>query len=229
MEALQQYTILYAEDESSIRTNMVALLGTYFKTVHVAHDGEEALELYHKVNADALLLDINMPKLNGLDVVRRIRETNRDVPIVILTAFTEAHLLLEAVELNLCKYLVKPLGKVKFKEALLEIKERLALLSEDNIFISEKCYWNKNEKKLYHDNESIVLSIREQILMELFMKKYSQNISIEEIMAYVWEDKYDKEISIDSVKKLVSTLRKKLPKECLKNVYGYGYVLTVLK
>lgn len=227
MKDLEQYSILYAEDESIIRENMVQLLETYFKTVYVAKDGEEALKLYAQMQVDVLLLDINMPKLSGLGVARSIRENNRDVPIVILTAFAESDLLLEAVELNLCKYLIKPLNNKKLKEALTQVEERLALLSQDNIVFSSSCYWHKNEKKFYANKEALILTPREQILLELFIDKYPNKISIPEIMAYVWEDKYEEEISINAVKKLVSNLRKKVPVDCFKSVYGYGYILTL--
>jgi DNA-binding response OmpR family regulator len=225
METLKQYSILYAEDESIIRMNITQQLEQYFKCVHVAKNGAEALTLYNEKKPDVLMLDIEMPQLTGLEVARKVRETNRDIPIMMLTAYTESTLLLDAVELGLTKYLVKPLSKVKLKEALLKIAEQLTLLSQNSIILSDTYYWDKEGKKLYKEKYPLSFTSREQILLELLMSKYQKNVSFTDIMAYVWEDKYDEEISIDSVKKLVSTLRQKLPENALKSVYGEGYVL----
>ena len=225
METLKQYTILYAEDESIIRLNISQQLEKFFKTVLVAKDGNEALAMYAKYTPDVLMLDINMPKVSGLDVARKVRDTNREIPIVMLTAYTEATLLLDAVELNLSKYLVKPVSKVKMKEALFKINETLILLSKNKIVFSSTCYWDKEEKNLYSHNTLVSVTSKEKILLELLIKRYQKNVSMEDIMVWVWEDKFVEEISIDTVKKLVSNLRKKLPQNCLKNVYGSGYIL----
>lgn len=227
MEILKQHSILYAEDESIIRLNVSQQLSNYFKTVHVAKDGLEALNIYDEVHPDALMLDINMPKKDGLELVQHIRKTNTDVPIVMLTAYTDSNLLLEAIELNLCKYLVKPMSKSKLKEALQKVAEHLELNAKDIFRLSPSYYWHKTQKKLYEHKIPIPLPQREQLLLELLVKKHKQITSFIDIMAHVWEDKYDEEISIDSVKKLVSTLRKKLPENTLKSVYGEGYVLSV--
>ncbi|PHS31493.1 MAG: DNA-binding response regulator [Sulfurovum sp.] len=226
MILLKSYTILYAEDESIIRLNITQQLSHYFKKVYAVKDGEEALSMYEQVNPDVLMLDINMPKLSGLDVAHKIRESNKSIPIMIITAYTEEALLLDAVELNLCKYLVKPVSKSKLKEGLYRLEETLLLQKKDIIMLSSEYSWNKQTKKLYRDNKIINLPLREQLLLELMMDKFQKNIFIEDISAIVWKDKFIEEISINTIKKLVSNLRKKLPKNCLKSVYGSGYVLT---
>lgn len=228
MILLKSYTILYAEDESIIRLNITEQLSHYFKKVYAVKDGEEALCMYEKVNPDVLMLDINMPKLSGLDVARKIRQSNKNIPIAIITAYTEEALLLDAVELNLCKYLVKPVSKSTLKEGLERIHKTLFLQKKDIVMLSSKFSWHKQTKKLYKENNVINLALREQLLLELMIDKFQKNIFIEDISAVVWEDKYMEEISINTIKKLVSNLRKKLPKNCLKSVYGSGYVLTTI-
>jgi len=225
MIALKPYTILYAEDESIIRLNITQQLSHYFKKVHAVKDGEEALAMYKKVKPDVLMLDINMPKLSGLDVARKVRQTNKDIPIVIITAYTEEALLLDAVELNLCKYLIKPVSKVKLKEGLSSVEEALLLLSENIVMLSSEYNWHKQTKKLYHKDKMITLTHREQLLLELMIDKFEENIFLEDISAIVWQDKYMEEVSTNTIKKLISNLRKKLPEDCLKSVYGSGYVL----
>ena len=226
MISLNSYTILYAEDESIIRINITQQLSRYFKKVYTVKDGEEALAMYKQVNPDVLMLDINMPKLSGLEVAQKIRQTDKNIPIVIMTAYTQKALLLDAIELNLCKYLVKPVSKAKLKEGLRRLEETLLLRKDDIIMLSNAYSWNKQTKKLYKEHELIKLPHREQLLLTLMMDNFQKNVSIEDISAIVWEDKFMDEISINTIKKLVSGLRKKLPENCLKSVYSSGYVLT---
>ena len=226
MISLKDYTVLYAEDESIIRLNITQQLSRYFKKVYAVKDGEEALIMYNEIHPDVLMLDINMPKLSGLEIARKVRQNNKNIPIVIITAYTEEALLLDAVELNLCKYLVKPVSKAKLRDGLSRLEKTLLLLKEDIVILSCEYSWNKQTKKLYKENELIKLPHREQLLLTLMMDNFQQNVSIEDISAIVWEDKFMDEISINTIKKLVSSLRKKLPKNCLKSVYNSGYVLT---
>jgi len=224
MKTLKDYTVLYAEDESIIRMNVSLQLKEYFKYIYIAKDGEEALTLYHKHKPDVLILDIAMPKYSGLEVAKKIRRTNTKVPISLLTAYTQSEILLDAVELNISKYLIKPLSKSKLKEALFKIALQLKEENQEKFRLSPQYYWEK--QKLYHHEQVINLNVKEEKLLALLIRRYQKSVSFADIMLEVWEDKYMEDISIDSVKKLVSTLRQKLPDNRLKSVYGIGYILS---
>lgn len=225
MENLKNYTILYAEDEGIIRLNISKRLKEYCQNVLTVKDGQEAWNLYTKKLPDVLILDINMPYLSGLEVAKKVREINSSIPILLLTAYTDTNILLQAVELNLCKYLVKPVGKVALKEALLKISQKLDENNSEVLHLEENYFWNKGNKRLFKNQEKIKLSPRETTLFSLLAKHQQESVSHEEIMAIVWEDKFIEEISIESVKSLVSNLRKKLPINTIRSVYGQGYSL----
>ena len=116
--ALKPYTILYAEDDMALQKSTAEYLRRYFKEVHLASDGTEALNLYDTCQADVVILDIDMPYLDGLSVANQIRKRDQNIPIVMMTAFTDTQMLLEATELNLTTYLVKPVKASQFQEAL---------------------------------------------------------------------------------------------------------------
>ena len=101
--------ILYAEDEEGIRENIADSLGYYVKEVYQASNGAEAFDIYEEKKPDIILSDIHMPILNGIDFVKKVRLTNRTIPIVMITAHTDKEYLLEAVELHMEKYIVKPI------------------------------------------------------------------------------------------------------------------------
>jgi len=203
-EILKNHSILYAEDDKALQLATVEYLQRYFKEVHVASDGKEALELYKKCQPHVLLLDIDMPYVDGLSVAGKVRQSDEGIPIVMMTAFTDTDMLLEATELNLCTYLVKPVKASQFKEALQKVSLKL----------------KSSTKKVFDAQEKGVnLSLKEQTLLDLLAKHPKHCVSFEEIMAVVWEDTFDKEITIDSVKYHVSQLRKKLPNDTIENVY----------
>jgi len=222
---LKEFSILYAEDDLAVQGSVVEYLSRYFKEVHVANDGKEALKLYKNIKADVLLLDIDMPYLDGLSFAKIVRETNNEIPIVMITAFTDTDKLLKATELNLSKYLVKPVEPKAFKEVLEKVTEILQSQRKDYVKLKENFSWKKESKELFNDSTVVELSTKEQILLGLLAKKKGEAVLFTDIMALVWEDDFDAEISIESVKFQVSMLRKKLPKDSIKNVYGKGYVL----
>ena len=227
MNILKRHSILYAEDESIVRMNIVKQLQHYFHTVHVAKDGVEALSLYTHQKPDILLLDINMPKKNGLEMAAEVRKENENIPILILTAYTQIPMLMEAVELNLTKYLVKPVLKSDLKEGLQKAADLLKIHKNPTIDFSDDFYWHTEKKELYRLHIPVKLTIREKYLMRLLTKSPKTTISHSQIMAEVWNDKFEDEISIDSVKNLITMLRKKLPQNTIQTHYGKGYSLTV--
>ena len=224
-EILKNHSILYAEDDKSLQAITVEYLERYFKEVYIANDGKEALALYKKCQPKVLLLDIDMPHVDGLSVASQIRKNNQTIPIVMMTAFTDTEMLLEATELNLCTYLVKPVKASKFKEALQKISLKLEENAECNLALSKGYLWDSTKKVLYVQNEVVELTAKEKILLDLLVKHMHHCVSFEEIMSVVWEDALDTEVSIESVKFQVTQLRKKLPKDTISNVYGRGYIL----
>ena len=221
---LKSYTILYAEDDKALQTTTIEYLKRFFKEVYVASDGKEALGIYKKCQPHALLLDVDMPYVDGLSVAKQIRQSNEVIPIVMMTAFTDTDLLLEATELNLCTYLVKPVRASKFKEALEKVSLKLEVSSCHSVALSEEHVWKSDTKILLYKGQTVNLSHKEQSLLVLLMAHKKNCVSFEKIMAVVWEDDIDMEISIDAVKYHVSQLRKKLPDGCLQSVYGRGYI-----
>jgi len=224
-EILKTHSILYAEDNKVLQSTTVEYLKRFFKEVYVANDGKEALDLYRKFQPHVLLLDVDMPHVDGLSVAGQIRQNDENIPIVMMTAFTDTEILLEATELNLSTYLVKPVSSIKFKEVLQKVSQKLEMSASYSVLLEEGYVWHSNTKILKKKGEIISLPHKEQALLTLLISHRKHCVSFEEIMAVVWEDKLDKEISIDAVKYHVSQLRKKLPEGCIQSIYGRGYTL----
>ena len=111
--------VLYVEDDDIARENGVEYLENYFENIYEASDALTALKLYEKHQPDIIITDIQMPKLNGLEFVQRIRKTDSKTQVIVISAFSDKDYLLKAIELQLVKYLIKPIKENELKKALI--------------------------------------------------------------------------------------------------------------
>lgn len=224
MSDLYPYKILVVEDEEAIRKNYIIFLKMFFKEVYEADDGEIAYNLYKSEKPDIMIVDINIPKLNGLELIKKIREKDFTTKIIILTAHSDKYFLFEAIELKLTKYLVKPVSRKDLNEALdLAINEisQYTILNIKNIQLTDEYSWNCELKQLKFHNEIIDLTNKEKNFLSLLLSHKNKAFNYDEIFEYVWTD--EELISLNSLKNLVKRLRKKLPKNMISNVFNEGY------
>ena len=225
LSILKKHSILYVEDEPEIQANIAEYLGNFFGRVHLASDGKSALEQYNKHHPDAMLLDINLPNLDGLSVAQQIRQHDQTVKIIMLTAFTEKEKLLKATELKLTKYLIKPVSPKNFKETLRILATELMNNPSRFVRLSEELTWDIEKEQLSCEDKYVELAEKEHRLLKLFINHRGETVRYEKIESAVWDDALEREISIDSIKNQVSQLRKKIPSVSLKSIYGEGYIL----
>ncbi len=110
--------MLYVEDDEQTRANMSSYLRLKYNTVLEAKDGVEAYELYLNEQPDLMLVDIELPNMNGLELVEKIRDKNNTIPIIITSAYSDKQKLLAAIKLNLVDYLTKPISRHRLKDVL---------------------------------------------------------------------------------------------------------------
>lgn len=220
LEKLQNITLLYAEDEVGIRQNIADSLRYYVKEVYEANDGQEAYDLYLECNPHIILSDIHMPNVNGLAFVKKVRESNRNIPIIMITAHTDKEYLLEAVELHMEKYIVKPielddlLSILESCLSLLEINQKVLLKTDENY------EYDYDKKELKYKEDSILLNKKEMSFFEVLISNQNRVVSYEELQEKVWGD----DVMTDSaLRSLVRNLRKKLPTDIIFNLSGVGY------
>lgn len=211
-------TLLYVEDEDSIRHNAVEYLSRIFGTVLEAEDAFKALEVYHDKHPDIIITDINMPKMNGLEMARSIRKDDKQTPIIIATAHTQKEYLLQAIELQLVKYIIKPITSNKLKEALNLAYEHL---SESNIImIDSDTLYDTLNKILLIKNSPIKLTKNEMLLLDLLAKNHQRAITYQEIENLIWSESG---MSIDALRSLVRGLRQKMQGDFIENISRIGY------
>ncbi|GGD32711.1 REC domain-containing phosphodiesterase [Malaciobacter pacificus] len=117
---LKNITILYAEDEKDLREVTHQILKGFTKKQYVAQNGQEGLELFkqHESEIDLIITDVNMPIMNGLDMVKEIKKINLNIPIIVATAFSNKEYLLEAIDIGVDKYVLKPIDVAKLLQVM---------------------------------------------------------------------------------------------------------------
>ncbi|MEN8147625.1 MAG: response regulator [Campylobacterota bacterium] len=219
---LQDLRILYVEDEDDVRRNAVEYLKRIAKEVLEASDGKEAIKVWADERPDIIITDISMPRLNGLDMARYIRSKDQDVQIIVATAYTDTDYLMKAVELNLVKYLVKPITKEKLQGALSQSVEKIKDERKFSVQLSQECAYNAYSQLVECGDEQIKLTKNELLFMDLLAHHISRTLTYQEIEDAIWP--YEG-MSQDAIRSLVRGLRKKLPDDTVENVSGVGYRL----
>ncbi|MCK9490835.1 MAG: response regulator transcription factor [Sulfurimonas sp.] len=224
MHSLYPYKILFVEDEEATRVNYVSYLKTLFCEVYEADDGEKAYTLYKEKKPDIMIIDINIPKISGLELLKKIRENDYKTKAIMLTAHTKKAFLLDAASLKLTKYLVKPISRKELKDALnLTINElsKYSILTIKKIDLSDNYSWNNELKELRHHSSLIKLTSKERSLLELLFSHKNRVFTYDEIFEYVWD--YEDDVSLNGLKNMVKRLRKKLPEDLIINIFNEGY------
>ena len=199
--------LLLAEDEVDMSDALVDILTFHKYIVDAVYDGEEALDYARLGNYDGIILDIMMPKKDGLQVLKELRKEGNNIPVLLLTAKSEIEDKVEGLDLGADDYLAKPFATEELLariRAMLRRRERVieSELSCGNVLLNQQTFEIKVKEK------SMILPKLEYQVMEMFMLNQNTYISADNILEKVWG--YDSEAEIGTVWVYISYLRKKL-------------------
>ena len=223
---LLDYTVLFVEDDEEVSYKVSTRLKRYFKNVYVAKDGEQGWKAYLQYRPNILFLDINLPKLNGIELLKRVRQNDHQTKAVILTAYSDIDYLLQTNELKLTKYIVKPLSRGVLNETIEMLVDEMTnfkTIALKNLVFKLGFQWSFEKSELLKDGNIIKLTPYEKKVLECFSKNPNITLSFDNIILLVWESfENDRK---ETLKTIVKTLRKKLPSDTIENVFGIGYKL----
>ncbi|MCD8809618.1 response regulator transcription factor [Mammaliicoccus sciuri] len=222
--------ILVVEDDEKIaRVIQLELEYANYK-IDIAHTGKSALERLENENFDLILLDVMIPELNGLEVLRRVREQNEDVKIIMLTARDAVMDKVSGLDSGANDYMTKPF---EIEELLARIRVHLkekSTLKEQNEDDNASTYRYlsiyKSRREVYIDKEPINLTQKEYDLLIYFLENKNQVLTREQIIEAVWGYDYYGDTNVIDV--YVRYLRKKLDidtESIITSVRGIGYIL----
>ena len=199
--------ILLAEDERSLSRALVALLERSNYSADAVYDGEEALAYLEGGNYDALILDIMMPKVDGLTVLRRLREKGNPIPVLLLTAKSEVSDKVLGLDTGANDYLTKPFSTQELMARIramtrTQTGQVSSRLTFGNITLDQATF------ELSSPTGSFRLANKEYQMMELLMCNPRQLIPTERFLERIWG--YDSDVELNVVWVYISYLRKKL-------------------
>jgi len=207
--------ILLLEDNKRLNGTITKRLNMEGYEVDSFIDGNEAFEAIGK-GYNCFVLDINVPNINGVEILKNIREYFPNVPIIIISSTIELEIIKDAYALGCDDYLKKPFY---IDELIIKIK-KLCNIDKNVVKLSENCQYNLKESTLYRDGKIVELSKKEKLLLELFINYGNKLVTYERIQSVVWEGDLT---TLDSIRTLVKRVRKKLPEGLIKTEINKGY------
>jgi len=225
-EEYKKLKVLYVEDEDFIRENAVSYLKRFFNKIYEAKDAFIALDIIEKQKPHLVITDIKMPKLSGLDMVRKVRQSDKKTQFIVLSAFTDKNYLLDAIDLGLVKYLTKPIKHDTIFPLLLQCAKESFEDENNKKYLTKDSYFEPIKSILKVKEKEVKLTKSEIGILSLLCNKYPKPATYEQLQSDIWQDEY---MSENALRLLVRDLRKKLPTSCIKNISKLGYKIELYK
>lgn len=215
--------VLLVEDEKTLSSIISKGLRKLSYAVDSAFDGQEALDFFYINNYDLIILDINIPKLDGFEVLKRIRNTDNHIKIIILSAKNMVEDKVLGLDLGANDYLEKPFDFLEL-EARIRNLLRWEFVKIENVIYIGSLKIDTIKKQVYIDSKEIILTNKEYAILEYLGLNKDRFILAEEIIEHVWESDFD--LFSNTFKFHIHSLKKKLNKDgIIKNIRGKGYTI----
>lgn len=218
------YKILVVEDDNQIQELIVEFLSSQDYDVDVANDGVEGYEKFKENKYDLVILDVMMPRLDGHALCKMIRNLDKEVSIIFLTALGDEESEIKGFDLKADDYISKPFSfniLIKRVEAVLRRKQKEE--KEDIILEFEGLKLDLQTFKSYIDNEEIELTLKEFNILKLMINSYPTVVSREKLIEKIWGYEYFGDTRV--IDAHMKNIRKKIKKDYIKTIKGVGYVL----
>ncbi|CAA6800304.1 MAG: Two-component response regulator family protein [uncultured Sulfurovum sp.] len=218
---LKNKTLLYAEDDLELQSEVEEILNNFFKKIFIASDGDEALDIFieHQNNIDLIITDITMPNTDGIALSKYVREYNKNLPIIIMSAYTNTDYLLDSIDLNIITYITKPFTT---KKVFVLLDKLLDFFNLNNQFtFKDNSIFNFELGTIIIGQEKISLTNKESNFIKLLIE--NNIVTYDMMYEYLWD--YDSPPTSNAVKSFIKKIKKKIPMDFFKNKQGIGYYL----
>lgn len=229
-EELKKYSILIVEDDLFSLNYLSKILKRFFNHVVTATDGYQAYEKAISHNVDMILTDMRMPYQNGADFIKQIREKNVTIPVVFMSAHTDADTLLKVIPLNVSEYLIKPIQVETFLQLSLDLLTKHSRKPQEytaaaNLYtLKSGVTVDVENRVVMNGNETILLTKKEFELLSLLITNRQSVLSKFQIECSLWDNEI---IAESSVKTLIKKLRFKIGEESILTVTNLGYQISL--
>ncbi|MBM6832589.1 response regulator transcription factor [Megamonas hypermegale] len=217
--------ILLAEDDKRLSKMLEFLLKKENYIVDCVYDGQEALDYVNLSDYDIVILDWMMPIKDGIEVCRTLRQTNKQIAILMLTARDTLDDRIEGLDSGADDYLAKPFEFPELLARLRALSRRIDKTFYSDIIKYKDLELNCSSANLRYKDKKTILSPKECQIMELFVRNIDCVLPREQIMDKIWG--YDTEVSSNTLDVTIKAIRQKLSKieanDCIHTIRGIGY------
>ncbi len=217
--------LLLLEDDLTLNETIVEYFQDLDYDIVSIYDGDEAFDKIYENNFDLFLLDVNVPSMNGFELLKNVREQGVNTPAIFITSLNSMDSLEKGYESGCDDYIRKPFS---LKELHLRVQTILNRsfhhVHKEKLKINDDIYYDTNTNTLYVNNEECGIKNKEAKLLKFFLQNKDQIISHERIYEALWE--YDEEASENALRTYIKNIRKIIGKEKIVSIKKLGYRFT---
>lgn len=216
--------VLIVEDEHKIGSSIKRGFEQEGWAADLAYDGEEGYDMASSEDYDVMVLDLMLPKMDGVEITKKLRAEKNHTPILMLTARGELADKVDGLNAGADDYLVKPFA---FEELLARVKalgRRPAEVKSEKLKV-KGLELDSNSFEVQKSGEPVELSRKEFAILEYLMRNAGKVVSKENIISHVWD--YEADILPNTVEVFIGYLRDKIGSDIIKTVRGFGYKINV--
>ncbi len=213
--------ILLLEDEYSLRISINEFLEDLGYNVDCFMDGFEAYSAIHEKTYDLLLLDVNVPSMNGFELLENLRKSDKRIPTIFLTAMTDIRSLKEGYERGCCDYIRKPFDLEELEVRINQACKSFYADNADMVDLGHNTLYDMNKEQLFVNKQEVVLRKTENDLLKVLIKHKNAVVSIDMFQDEVWGEY----VEPATIRVQLKNLRQKLPDGIIVNRRGVGYII----
>lgn len=220
MQFLNNKNLLLLEDNDEFIENAISLFNMFVKKTFVAKNIEEAFKILKNEKIDLIISDINLKNESGLDFIKKFRETNNEMPILILSGYKDEDLLFKAMTLNLSGYLIKPINFNALIEAFEKCETKMKFNNQTVIDLKDEYKYDKELKRVIKEDEIYELNKKEILFFEMLCENKKRIITKDMFIQFVYE--YEP-MSDSALNNFILRIRKRFGKNFLHTIPDIGY------
>lgn len=220
---LKNISCLLVEDDEIAAIAIEQGLKPYCKKIVIANDGEEGLKLYKKYLFDMVITDINLPKINGFEMIREILVFNPTQDFIVITSYDTDDNILTSIKEGAYIYMRKPLSLIELQTHLIMFSQR-KIKKNNKIHLSQNIFLDTQTRIIYKNNQKLFLSPKLNKIFWLLYYNKNNIVSYDNIISYIYDDE---ETNINTIRMALLRLKKQIGNDLIQNVSNLGYSLKI--
>ena len=212
--------ILLLEDEKMLQTSIIEYLEELGHQCVAFSDGQEASQIIQTECFDLLILDINVPSMNGLELLKHIKQDNCNTPTIFISALIDIENITEAFDLGAADYIKKPFHLKELALRVQKVAFELDHTKREHILLSPNYSYVKKENKLLFQGKEQILTKKQHLIIECLCQNIGTIINFDIFREYAWHSDL---VSDATIRAEISRLRRTLKEEFIQNHKGVGY------